>query len=75
MDAPNHQQGSHHGQGSDPTFSHIPYDQRWEPLKPIIIRLYMEEGEKIAHVAERMKSEYGFSARLLLLIRPYDNTN
>lgn len=62
MATPNPQQGSHNGQGSDPTFSHVPYDQRWEPLKPTIIRLYMEEGEKIASLAERMKNEYGFSA-------------
>ncbi|RYP76358.1 hypothetical protein DL771_001797 [Monosporascus sp. 5C6A] len=49
-------------EGSDPTFAHIPYDQRWEPLKSTITMLYMQEREKIPRVAERMKNEYNFSA-------------
>lgn len=50
---------------SDPTgkFLHIPYNQRWEPLKPTMVNIYMQEGEKLAGVAERMKSEYGFDAK------------
>ncbi|RYO91627.1 hypothetical protein DL766_003194 [Monosporascus sp. MC13-8B] len=54
-------------QGSDPTFAHIPYDQRWEPLKSTIVALYMEEREKIPRVSERMKNEYnegGFDKRV-----------
>ena len=49
-------------QGSDPTFSHLPHDKRWEPLKPTIIEFYMEEGEKLNRLAARMKEEYNFSA-------------
>lgn len=49
-------------QGSDPTFAHIPYEQRWESLKPTIIKLYMEENEKIPRVSDRMKAEYKFDA-------------
>lgn len=44
-------------------FLHIPYDQRWEPLKPTIVRIYMEEREKLARVAERMKNEFRFDAK------------
>jgi hypothetical protein len=53
---------SHSGQGWDPKFLHVPYEQRWEHLKPTIIRLYMEEKERLAALAQRMKDEYSFSA-------------
>ncbi|RYP42036.1 hypothetical protein DL767_000548 [Monosporascus sp. MG133] len=62
MDSQAIQPRPENAQGSDPTFAHIPYDQRWEPLKSTIIKLYMQEGEKIPRVAERMKNEYNFSA-------------
>lgn len=62
MDLQNPQPVPEDAQGSDPTFSHIPYDKRWEPLKPTIIKLYMEKGEKLSRLAARMKEEYNFSA-------------
>ncbi|RYP70411.1 hypothetical protein DL769_004966 [Monosporascus sp. CRB-8-3] len=62
MDSQTIQPRPENAQGSDPTFAHIPYDQRWEPLKSTIIKLYMQEREKIPRVAERMKNEYNFSA-------------
>ncbi|KAI2471123.1 hypothetical protein F4781DRAFT_143054 [Annulohypoxylon bovei var. microspora] len=45
-------------------FLDIPYDQRWERLKPTIIRIYMEENNKIAHLSRRMKYEYSFDAQI-----------
>ena len=62
MDAQEPQPVPEDAQGSDPTFSNLPHDKRWEPLKPIIIQLYMEEGETINRLAARMKEEYNFSA-------------
>ncbi|RYP46237.1 hypothetical protein DL768_007504 [Monosporascus sp. mg162] len=62
MDSQAIQPRPENAQGSDPTFAHIPYNQRWEPLKSTIIKLYMQEREKIPRVAERMKNEYNFSA-------------
>ncbi|CAM1511898.1 Fc.00g094110.m01.CDS01 [Cosmosporella sp. VM-42] len=47
---------------SDPRFLNIPYDARWEYLKENIIRLYIEVGEKVDHLSERMKTEFSFSA-------------
>ncbi|KAI2616885.1 hypothetical protein GGR54DRAFT_641478 [Hypoxylon sp. NC1633] len=44
-------------------FLHIPYDQRWDYLKPVIVRMYMEENQRIARLAERMKDEYSFDAQ------------
>ena len=43
-------------------FLHIPYQERWEYLRPTILRLFMEEKERMAAVIERMKNEYSFSA-------------
>ncbi|KAI0106361.1 hypothetical protein F4776DRAFT_675448 [Hypoxylon sp. NC0597] len=45
-------------------FLEIPYEQRWEPLKSTIIRIYMEENNKIAQLAKRMKDEYSFDAQV-----------
>lgn len=46
----------------DPKFLHVPYEQRWEHLKPTITRLYMEEKESLVVLAQRMKDELSFSA-------------
>ena len=57
---------SNTGEPSDPKdskFLHIPYDKRWEYLKPTITRLYMEEKVSLDRLAERMKTEYSFSAQ------------
>ncbi|KAK7417615.1 hypothetical protein QQX98_004436 [Neonectria punicea] len=48
---------------SDPAFRHIPYNARWGYLRETISRPYIEEGEKIAKVAKRMKTEYFFHAQ------------
>lgn len=43
-------------------FLQIPYSQRWEYLKPTIVRIYMEEKNQIAVLAKRMKDECKFDA-------------
>lgn len=48
---------------ADGKFLHIPYDKRWEHLRPTILRLYVEEGERMKALVERMKNEYSFSAQ------------
>ncbi|KAI1646935.1 uncharacterized protein F4817DRAFT_338875 [Daldinia loculata] len=44
-------------------FLNIPYNQRWEYLKPVIIRMYLEENNTMKRISERMKDEYSFNAQ------------
>lgn len=43
-------------------FLREPFEKRWELLKPTILRLYLEEGERIEALVDRMKNEYSFTA-------------
>lgn len=45
-----------------PNFLHIPYEQRWEYLKPAIVQIYMEERESLIVLSQRMKDELSFAA-------------
>ncbi|KAE8448090.1 hypothetical protein EG329_009855 [Mollisiaceae sp. DMI_Dod_QoI] len=40
----------------------LPYNQRWEPLKPYLERLYLEEKMKLPEIVTMMKRQYGFDA-------------
>ena len=40
----------------------VPYDQRWELLKPAIERLYIGENVKLHGIAEAIKERYKFKA-------------
>ncbi|KAG8532977.1 uncharacterized protein KY384_001759 [Bacidia gigantensis] len=40
----------------------VPFGQRWELLRPVIERLYVEEGRKLPEILTRVKDQYGFSA-------------
>ncbi|KAI2635610.1 hypothetical protein GGS26DRAFT_581378 [Hypomontagnella submonticulosa] len=51
-------------QGSVLKFSHVPYNERWEPLKPAIVKIYIEENNRISQLAQRMKDEYDFDAQI-----------
>lgn len=51
-----------HAQGSDPTFAPLPYEERWERLKPTIIRLYMEEKVERSVLCDILKTEYKLNA-------------
>lgn len=50
-------------EGSVEKFLHIPYNQRWEYLKPTMVRIYMEENSRFASLAKRMKDVYSFDAQ------------
>jgi len=41
--------------------SFVPPD-RWEQLKPVIERLYLNEKKKLSDVVEILKKDYGFDA-------------
>jgi hypothetical protein len=52
----------------DEKFLHIPHDERWEPLKPVIIGLYMGHNNSgkpmtIPQLAAHMKQHYSFLAQ------------
>lgn len=42
--------------------SDVPYEQRWELLKPAIMKIYLEERVTLPRLAERMANDYGFKA-------------
>ena len=42
--------------------SNLSYEQRWEFLRPTITQIYLGEKLSIQALADRMKSQYGFSA-------------
>jgi hypothetical protein len=41
----------------------LPFDQRWEPLRPYLERLYLEEKMKLPKIVTVMKEQYGFDAK------------
>lgn len=40
----------------------VPFDQKWELLKPTIERLYIREDQKLHNVIEAIKHLHGFDA-------------
>jgi hypothetical protein len=40
----------------------LPFEQKWEFLKPHIERLYIDQKHKLAEVIEILKGQYGFDA-------------
>ena len=40
----------------------VPYDQRWDHLRPVIEHLYVEEGRKLSDISTMIKHQYGFNA-------------
>jgi hypothetical protein len=43
-------------------FSHIPFNQRWEYLKPVIGQYYVGQDLKLSDLARTMKELYKFDA-------------
>jgi hypothetical protein len=46
-------------------YNFVPYlsfTERWENLRPIITRLYVDKNRKLSEVMEIMKSQYAFDA-------------
>ncbi|KAJ0107676.1 hypothetical protein J7T55_010282 [Diaporthe amygdali] len=42
----------------------LPYEQRWDRLKPAIVKIYLEERATLAELSERMASDLGFKAEI-----------
>lgn len=40
----------------------VPFDKKWDILKPAIKQLYIDENKKLAQVMEIVGAEYGFVA-------------
>lgn len=40
----------------------VPFDQKWEILKPTIERLYVHEEYKLSDIMQIMSDQYGFVA-------------
>lgn len=55
----------HHGtvgQGAPRSLLDVPFNERWELLKPTIERLYIDEKRKLPDVMKILKDQYGFDA-------------
>jgi hypothetical protein len=44
------------------THGDIPFQERWEYLKPIITQLYIDENKTLTDVAAIMNTDHGFDA-------------
>jgi hypothetical protein len=42
---------------------HLPLPERWEQLKPVISRLYVDENRKLPDIIEIVRARYGFDAK------------
>ena len=45
-----------------PSLDGVPYEQKWELLKPTIERLYIHENRKLSEVMKAIKEQLGFDA-------------
>jgi hypothetical protein len=41
----------------------LPFNERWEPLKPHLERFYLDEKLKLPKITAIMKEQYGFDAK------------
>ena len=49
-------------QGPPPPLLNVPFDQKWELLKPTIEHLYIHENLKLSDVIKTIKNQHGFDA-------------
>jgi Clr5 domain len=49
-------------QNYGPSYSDVPYNERWELLKPFMEQLYIQEKRKLPDVVDIMKSRHKFYA-------------
>jgi hypothetical protein len=56
------------------TFWEIPFQQRWEHLRPTITQLYVDEDKSLEDVVKTMKDEHGFDAVYMFSIRNFIST-
>lgn len=41
----------------------IPFDKKWEILKPVIRQLWIDEDRKLSELIQYVESSFGFSAK------------
>jgi hypothetical protein len=51
------------GPYSSLSLSDVPYNQKWELLKPHIYRLYIDENRSLSDVISMMKRDFNFNAK------------
>ena len=49
-------------QGFPPSLHGIPFDKKWDLLRPDIERLYVNEGQSLSDVIRAIKDKHGFDA-------------
>jgi hypothetical protein len=49
-------------QGSGPSYSDVPYNERWELLQPFMEQLYIQEKKKLHEIVDIMKIRHNFYA-------------
>lgn len=49
-------------ENSDPSYSDVPYEKRWELFKPYLEQLYIQEKRKLSDIVNIMKSQRKFYA-------------
>jgi Clr5 domain len=52
------------------SYRDVPFQKRWDILKPVIIGHYIDEDKKVAEVAATMKAVHGFDAVYATLYPP-----
>lgn len=48
----------------------VPFNKKWDLLKPVIEQLYVDENQALPDVVAIMKRDYGFAAELVLPTSP-----
>ncbi|KAG8156959.1 hypothetical protein KVR01_013181 [Diaporthe batatas] len=47
-------------------YQDLPYEQRWEYLKPTIVRIYLDDDAKLEQLSKRMIDEFNFNAQCVI---------
>lgn len=50
--------------------ANVPFNKKWDLLKPVIEQLYVDEDQPLAEVVAIMKRDYGFAAELVFFTFP-----
>jgi hypothetical protein len=49
-------------ENSEPSYSEVPYENRWELFKPYLAQLYIQERRKLSDIVNIMKTQRKFYA-------------
>lgn len=50
--------------------ANVPFNKKWDLLKPVIEQLYVDEDQPLAEVVAVMRRDYGFAAELVFFTCP-----